>query len=124
MTRYTEREKKFKNWCEENGGEFEIIANESRCEHPEGGKLKFEDPAFERQHGDLVVPWSTSEDNRHDPIMFKGGRSGPNGFGDVEIQQTHDDPESSITFLDRREYEFVTIDFQDDKFAVHDKGKY
>ena len=117
MTRKTENEKKFEQWCKQNGGEHEIIADVSRCEHPVDSLIKFEDPAFERQQGSVVVPFSDA-DNDRDFIMYKPGFVGPNGFEDIETSG------DTITFYDRQEYQFAEIQFGDEGFNKLDEGEY
>lgn len=115
MIRKTELEEKFVAWARDNGGEVDYLSGDVRCKHPNGNILRFGDPAFKGSNGDVVVPWSTS-DNDKDPIMYKHGGS-PN-FNGIELDG------DTITFLDRDEYKYVEIKFTEDGFSKVDEGTY
>lgn len=117
MTRMTEAERTFRSWCEHHGGEFEISADRSRCEHPGGDVLVWEDPAFERQGGKMLVPWSGQSDTS-DTIFFEVSH-----FDDVE-ENFSPGPSDALVFVDRDEFEFAAIGWTEEGYTLEDEGKY
>ena len=120
MTRKTKSEKTFESWCKENGGEFEIgYSDESKCTHPNGDVLKYEDPAFEGNSGKMLVPWSGQSD-KSDTIFFETSH-----FSDVDNSfRGPDVSEGSLAFVNRRDYKFASIEFGDEGFKLDAEGEY
>lgn len=46
MVRKTTTEVRFEEWCEDNGGKFELDDDTTMCHHPNGDTLIYEDGGF------------------------------------------------------------------------------
>lgn len=102
MVRKTNSEKELENWCEDNGGDFELNGKTAMCHHPNGDTFKYQDSAYSSRNtakvsGDVDfddVKFRSNEfnhgmqDRTDDSIYFLAIQTGINEFETANVKLT------------------------------------